>query len=180
MIKILVRIPDDIEDICGPTRGESCSQIFYALKSELEDQLDVSDAYIVDFQNSDAGGYILGLFEPGRLLDEVRSWNQNIIMSFAAAIAPLETRAQEQGLTISEALAHNDELKLLETDTPEIYDLHKSACAIDNHFITFGQCMNYLPNSCGYPYARTLIQQAELAQIEAEPENYAIISVCIK
>ena len=180
MANILVYTPDHIEEAGGRTRNEFCSQLFYALKDQLEDELDISDAYIVDFQNPDADHYLLGQFEPEQLLDAVRSWNQDIILSFAASISTIEERAHKHGLTILEALARNDELKVLDTDTPETYALRQSTCAIDNHFTTFGQCMNYLPTPCGYSYARTLIQPEELSKIEAKPEDYAIISGCVK
>ena len=82
MANILVYTPDHIEEAGGRTRNEFCSQLFYALKDQLEDELDISDAYIVDFQNPDADHYLLGQFEPEQLLDAVRSWNQDIILSF--------------------------------------------------------------------------------------------------
>ena len=180
MARILVRIPDDIEDAGKLTRSELCSRIFHTLKSDLEDELNVSDAYIVDFQDSDADDYLLGRFEPDRMLSEVQGWNRDIILSFAAAIDPLEKRAQKHGLTISEALAHNDELEFLKSDSQETYELRQSICAIDNYFTTYAQCMNYLPNACDFPYARTLLEPDELADIKAEPEKYAVISVYIK
>lgn len=180
MTKILVKIPEDLEDVDKLTRTEFCSQLFYAYKSELEDELDVSDAYIVDFHDSDADSYLVGQFEPDRLLDEVRNWNRDIVMSFAAAIEPIGKLALQHGLTISEALVCNDELDVLKPDSPETYELRHCACAIDNHFTTFGPCMNYIPNCCGFPYARTLLESDDLKLLEADPAGYAIIRVTIK
>lgn len=180
MTQILVQIPEDFEGTDELTRSEFCSQLFHSYKSELEDELDVSDAYIVDFCDFDADNYLIGKFEPDRLLNAVRSWNQDIMASFAAAIEPISKLAVQHGLSISEALIRNDELGVLTPDSPETYELRQCACALDNHFTTFGPCMNYLPNCCGFPYARTLLEPDELKQLEANPAGYAIISVTIK
>lgn len=180
MTKILLQIPKDFEAKDDLPRVEFCSQLFYHYKSELEDELDVSDAYITDFYASDADSYLVGKFESDQLLSAVRTWNRDIMLSFATAIEPIEKLAHQHGLSLTEALLCNEDLDVLKPDSPETYELRQCACAIDNHFMTFGPCINYMPNICGYPYARVLLEPNELKQLEANPEGYAIISVTIK
>lgn len=180
MTKILLQIPEDLGTEDDLSRVELCAQIFSHYKSELEDELDVSDAYIVDFCASDADSYLVGKFEPDQLLSVARIWNRDITLSFAAAIEPIERLARQHGLSITEALLRNKDLDVLKLDSPETYELRQCACAIDDHFTTFGPCMNYLPNSCGYLYARVLLRPDDLKRLEADPSGYAIISVTIK
>lgn len=180
MAKILVLLPDDFDPSNELSRSEFCFQLFYEFRSELEDRLDVSDAYIVEYNDSDADNYLIGKFEPEKLLHEVKSWNQSVLTLFATAISPLHERVMALGMSISEALARNDELGVIQLDSQETYELRKCVNAIDNHFTTFAAHMNYLPNSNGYPYARVLLKPDELKQIETDPAKYAILSVYIK
>ena len=180
MTKILLQIPEDFEAEDDLPRVEFCSQLFSHYKTELEDELDVSDAYIIDFRASDADHYLAGKFEPDQLLSAVRTWNRDIMQSFVSAIEPIEKLAHQHGLSLTEALARNEDLGILKLDSLETYELRRCACAIDNRFLTFGPCMNYMPNGCGYPYARVLVGPNELKQLEADPAGYAMISVTIK
>ena len=102
------------------------------------------------------------------------------MQSFVSAIEPIEKLAHQHGLSLTEALARNEDLGILKLDSLETYELRRCACAIDNRFLTFGPCMNYMPNGCGYPYARVLVGPNELKQLEADPAGYAMISVTIK
>ena len=79
MTKILLQIPEDFEAEDDLPRVEFCSQLFSHYKTELEDELDVSDAYIIDFRASDADHYLVGKFEPDQLLSAVRTWNRDIM-----------------------------------------------------------------------------------------------------
>lgn len=180
MTRILVQIPEDMETPNPLSRTEFCAELQAALRSELEDELDVSDAFIVEFSDGDAENYLIGLLEPDQLLAEVRNWNQRIITGFADAVDGIDKRVREHGLTWHDAIIRNSELNVLQLDSPETYELRKCAGAIDGHFMTFYDYMNYLPNDCGYPYARTLLLDRELADIEANPAEYAIMSVYIK
>ena len=88
MTKILLQIPEDLGTGDDLSRVELCAQIFSHYKSELEDELDVSDAYIVDFCASDADSYLVGKFEPDQLLSVARIWNRDITLS----LQPLSNR----------------------------------------------------------------------------------------
>ena len=155
MTKILLQIPEDLGAEDKLSRVEFCSRLFSHYKSELEDELDVSDAYITDFDTSDADQYLIGKFEPDQLLSAVRTWNRDIMLSLVAAIEPIEKLAHQHGLSLTEAL-RNEDLDILKPDSPETYELRQCACAIDNYFMTFGPCMNYMPNICGYPYVNDI------------------------
>lgn len=180
MAKILLQIPEDLREKNELSRVEFCFQLFSHYKSELEDELDLSDAYITDFYAPNADSYLVGKFEPDQLLSAVRTWNKDIMLSFAASIEPIEKLAHQHGLSLAEALARNESLEILKLNSLKTYELRQCVSAIDNHFMTFGHYMNYLPNSCGYPYARVLLEPNELEQLEADPAGYAIISVTIK
>lgn len=180
MTRVLVEMPNELLLDGELSRTELCGELQAELRSEIEDKLDVSDAYILEFSDLDAKDYLVGRFEPERLLMEVRSWNQRIIAAFAQTADVIDQRVRASGLTWREAIIRNNEFHVLKLNSNETYELWKCAGAIDGHFATFYDYMVYLPNECGYPYARTLLKDEELAAIEANPEGYAIMSVYIK
>lgn len=180
MTRVLVKMPEELLLDGELSRTELCGELQAELRSEIEDRLDVSDAYILEFSDMDAEDYLVGRFEPEQLLMEVRNWNQRIITAFAQAIDVIDQRVCDCGLTWREAIIRNSEFHVLKLNSNETYELRKCVSAIDGHFMTFYDYMVYLPNDCGFPYARTLLKDEELAAIEANPERYAIMSIYIK
>lgn len=182
MARILIEIEDHfpLEAMSDENRESICRSLHEEFKSEIERELSVKDAYIIEFNEGDEEEYLLGALEPEKLLDEVRQWNRRIINGFADAVAPMSKRASALSMPLHDALRLNNDTNVLRPDTTETYAVRQYASAVDNHFTTFFDYMNFLPNEQGYPYARTLLREWELRQIEAKPERYVIVDFCVR
>ena len=65
-------------------------------------------------------------------------------------------------------------------DSVDTYGLKRAAMAADNYFYRFAEKAAYLPNEMGYEYFRPQISAENLAQIQKNPELYAIIDIAVK
>jgi len=152
-------VPDDI-----------LKELFNAIKMEYEEAANDKEAYLVDcFSDKN---FLFGLTEPEKLTERALAWNGEIKKalydSMAAVLDEAEANAKRDGLGIVNGLV---------LDTQKTYALSDAAREADNRWYAYAGHAVLFPNSSGYTYFQTIIPDAYLEDIKANPQDYVVVTV---
>lgn len=131
--------------------------LFALAKHEYYNASTIEDAYISDATIDDAE-INFGFKEPDTIIGRVHDWNSDIQHSFELALNKFQREHLETGKFPLDNLA--------------TYELRKAAMAIDDAFYDYAECAHNLDGTL-----TVILTEQHLADIQAHPENYAIIDV---
>ena len=153
------RIPEDIQ-----------ARLFSTIKMEYEDAARDKESYIHNGYSSE--NFLLGLTEPEKLIERALAWNDEIKDALCKAMTDVFGQAEANTQDREERLAAGITL-----DTDKTYALSQAAREADNHWYDYADHAVLFPNSAGFTYFQTIIPDAFLADIKANPQDYVVITV---
>lgn len=133
---------------------EDIAPLHETVHTELEDWVD--DGLQVSF-----GTTIFGSEAPERLTLIARDWNDAIRQTLATRMTAVKAIGE-------------DSFKL---DTDLTHDLYLAAQEADNKFSVYGNCGILANNGCDYYTFSTIMSDGKLAQVEAKPEEWVVLTV---
>lgn len=177
---VLLRLNDfgyEAENISVTKDGqipvEIRKDIFNSIRMAYEDAASDKEAWL--YEEFDGERFLFGLFEPERLTEWALEWNGEIrnalYNAMTAVLDEADAYVRHDGTEIAESLV---------LDTQKTYALSCAAREADNHWYDYADHAVLLPNSCGYTYFRTIIPDEYLKDIQENPQDYAIVTVCPK
>lgn len=174
MSRILLEVPLDVfsvEEICANPKAV-CKYLHAIAKSDVEDALHDSEAYVPDFDDT-VDDYILGAIDPHLLKSKVSDWNaflwQELLQTIDGFLRDAAKNAADKADLNAELL-----------NSAATYALKKAALAADNCFFDFAEHIVDLQNEMGFTYLCTTLSDRQLAGVMAAPEEYAIIPIWVK
>lgn len=157
-MKVLIRLERFGCGLDGETLEEKARTLFETVRNIYNNCANDDEAYLID-EFSDC---VFGEHEPERVIGEASAWNQRIREDFRRALAQLYAeRSKNAGV--------------LPLDNQITYELKKAAMALDNDFYSFAELATCLGEK--QDYFNSVIKGEELAAIQQNPENYALIEV---
>lgn len=139
--------------------------LYHSIQGIFNDECRNPDAYLAGFDKDDI---VLGIFEPGKLIEGIASWNNSIKEAFIEALK----NTLPDMRTIDAINAEN-----IVMDTTETYELSCAVRELDNHWFECAEHGIYLPNEMGYAYFTTILDPYDEENIKAHPEEYLLLYV---
>ena len=147
--------------------------LFEQVRDTYDETSSCGDAYLADPDDSDGFakgiGFIDGAETPNVIIDMARNWNRDIEKRFQQALETVNAHVTENP---TPNILHYR--PWLTCPRPYIYELKKAAMALDNSFYDFAERALLIDD---HNIFTTVLKPEELADIEANPQNYVSITV---
>lgn len=153
----------------GDIPQEVLTDIFHKLNTEFQDRTADKEAYLCEIVERD--DFLFGVLEPVALRARACGWNQEIKEEFLRCVEAICK------VSVNGKLPNVEKLQV---DTPLTNQMKHAAMELDNAWSNYASHAVYIENSQGFPYFRTVLEQAEFDHIIAHPEEYAIVTVAPK
>lgn len=166
---MLILMRKDARHADAGSPEELARMLFRTAVEAYNDQAADREAYLHESDEDDYAeelSLVDGAADPDAIREMALGWNKNIAKVFDGSLSAVMSGVKGDG---SE--------KWLSVPSPLVYGLKKAVMALDNDFYSFAE-EALLVNDRGY--FTTRLQDAELADILAHPENYAAIDAAPK
>ena len=169
-MRVLVKIhPIDRAETDNP--NEVAAMAFSSVSSQYETEASISDSYLYKPDDPDnfaeEVNLVDGTTNPDEIKSIAKSWNDHIQDNFDKCLRAMSASPQDLDGTVQYLMAAHD----------TIYEMKKAAIALDNSFYDFAEdLLLIVPEG----YFTTIIPPNQMAEIEANPENYVKIDVTAK
>ena len=170
----MMEIVTKLQDVLGyepdvSSYGVLMDEVFSALQEEYNNNAADKEAYL--YQHYEPSDFLFGALEPERLRQRVAVWNMEIKREFLRCLDSV-LYFQENGRMPTPEEIH--------TDTTKTYQLSCAVRELDNAWFDYAEHATCMDNGCGYNVMKVILADAQLADIDANPQNYAIVTVAVK
>ncbi len=142
--------------------------LFEAITDVYCDAVAGTDYYL--YENYEADRFVFGGIEPEVLLNEVNSWNKNILAGIGPALHNARVINKNGQFSPAE----------IQMDTLATYELKIAIRELDNDWFPLAHHGVYLENEFGFPGFAVQVADKVHTAIIAQPEKYLIINVMPK
>ena len=166
-MKILMKVDPDIRPEDSEDRDELAMTLFRSVKDVYNEDAGDKEAYLVEPEEEGASeelDLVDGATDPGNIIKMAENWNRNVAKDFEMALVS----------AISKAGDTTGFMKWLNVPSQTVYTLKKAVMALDGDFYEFAETA-LLVNE--HNYFTTRLEDAQLADIKANPGGYASITV---
>lgn len=173
-MKVLMKATDYLskEEMSG--KESAVQSLVCIVKDAYQESTSASsEAYIAD-EYVDASCCTFGADSPDTIVKEAESWNADIAGNLARAISKVIERCGGYDALVAGFPGG------IPFGVPELYSLKEAAIAADGTFYLYADKILYLDGGSGLPYFHSLLSVKGLAEIQAHPEEYAILDVPAK
>ena len=153
------------EELRDGLSAELITEIVSALSTAYDDECTDKSSYFYE-DGVTANDFLMGAYDPDKLLERVAQWIPNIQREFVAALNAVYTPG----------MAPTD----IKVDTTTTYDLQKAAQQLDNHWYSYSNYGSYLENSQGFPFFRVFPDEDQMARIKEHPEEFFLVDIAVK
>lgn len=150
------------EELRDGLSAELVTEIVSSLNTAYDDECaDKSRYFCGDGVTADC--FLMGAYDPAKLLEKVAQWIPNIQKEFVLAL----NKVYMSGMVPTD----------IKVDTTATNNLKKAAKLLDNHWDSYSNYGTYLNNNQGFPFFRVFPDKDQLARIKDHPEEFFLVDI---